>query len=636
MLEKIQRRGQAVRILLGVVITIIALSMLITMLPGSISSPSASPDVVVEVGDSAITATDVRREIQLASGGRPIPSALEPLYARQYLDQMIGERMLEVEAARMGISVRQQEQVERIRLLVPAAKAGNMEQYAAEVQQRYQRSVPEFEEAVRKAMLLEKFGGLVTDGISASQEEVSEEFKRRNEKVTIEYALVKPDDLESKGTVSEADLAAQYEKNKAGYQVGEKRAIRYAQLDATIARKNVTVAEDELRAWYNDNIAQYRTENRAKVSHILFKTVGKTDAEVEEIRKKAEEVLKQARGKAKFEDLAKQYSEDNSKDKGGDLGWIVPGQTVAEFEKAAFSLPLKAVSDLVRTQYGVHIIRVADREAAHTTPLEEARASIRATLTAQKADRAASTLADRIGSTIRQNPRITMEELAKQFSMTTGEAGPAGKGEGFGTLGTSQELDDSIFRLRPGELSAPIQIAQGYVVLALQRVDAAHQGALGEVRDRVATDVRREKAAALAKAKAEEIAAKAKGGNLAASAKAAGITTKTSEAFARTGSVSDVGSARQLSAAFTMNVGEVSPAVSLGANWVVYRLASKEPIKADQLVQQMKEVEQAVLQSKRMLAFDSFRDALRKRLMAEGKIKYNEENLKRLTKPGRL
>ena len=68
-------------------------------------------------------------------------------------------------------------------------------------------------------------------------------------------------------------------------------------------------------------------------------TVGKTDAEVEEIRQKAEDILKQAKKGAKFEDLAKKYSEDpGTKDKGGDLGWITQGQTVAEFEKTAFGL----------------------------------------------------------------------------------------------------------------------------------------------------------------------------------------------------------------------------------------------------------------------------------------------------------
>src|SRR5437870_13554739 len=119
-------------------------------------------------------------------------------------------------------------------------------------------------------------------------------------------------------------------------------------------------------------------------------TVGKPDAEVDEIKKKAEDVLKQAKKGAKFDELAKKYSEDpGTKDKGGDLGWIVQGQTVPEFEKAAFSLPKGGISDLVRTQYGFHIVKVLDHENAHTQPFEEVRASIEAPMLLSRADQKA-------------------------------------------------------------------------------------------------------------------------------------------------------------------------------------------------------------------------------------------------------
>ena len=104
-----------------------------------------------------------------------------------------------------------------------------------------------------------------------------------------------------------------------------------------------------------------------------------------ETRQKAEDVLKQAKHGANFEDLAKKYSEDDgSKPKGGDLGWIVEGQTVPEFQQVAFSLPKGAISDLVKTQYGFHIIKVLDRETAHTQSFEEVRGAILATELDQK------------------------------------------------------------------------------------------------------------------------------------------------------------------------------------------------------------------------------------------------------------
>ena len=128
--------------------------------------------------------------------------------------------------------------------------------------------------------------------------------------------------------------------------------------------------------------------DRAHVAHILFKTVGKTDAEAEEIRKKAEDVLKKAKSGANFGDLAKQYSDDTTKDKGGDLDWIVRGQTVPEFEQAAFTLPIGSISDLVKTQYGFHIIKVIDRQNARTQTLDEVYPQILGALQEDKAQRA--------------------------------------------------------------------------------------------------------------------------------------------------------------------------------------------------------------------------------------------------------
>jgi len=124
-------------------------------------------------------------------------------------------------------------------------------------------------------------------------------------------------------------------------------------------RRSATIACAPIN---NQHIDDYKVENRAHVEHILFKTIGKTDAEVAEIHQKAEDALKQAKHGVNFEDLAKKYSEDDgTKPKGGDLGWIVDGQTVPEFQQAAFSVPKGSISDLVKTQYGFHIIKVLDR-----------------------------------------------------------------------------------------------------------------------------------------------------------------------------------------------------------------------------------------------------------------------------------
>src|SRR6202034_1600886 len=197
----------------------------------------------------------------------------------------------------------------------------------------------------------------------------------------------------------DADLASYFAKNSAKYQMPERRSARYALLDLSKLRASTQVSDDTLRAYYNEHIDDYKVENRAHVEHILFKTIGKTDAEIAEIRQKAEDVLKQAKRGANFEDLAKKYSEDDAtKPKGGDLGWIVEGQTVPEVQQAAFTLPKGSISDLVKTQYGFHIIKVLDHEQAHTKSFDEVRSTIEPTVLDEKVNAEANDISEKIAS----------------------------------------------------------------------------------------------------------------------------------------------------------------------------------------------------------------------------------------------
>ncbi len=636
MFGALQKKNLGVRILLGVVLGIVSLGMLVYLIPGQGGPNVSSSDVVAEVGGQEVTAAEVRQQLQHIARRGTIPRSLEPLYAQQIVNQLVYQRILELEAKRLGIRVTDEERTERIRQLLPTVFTGDaflgMERYTTEVQLRFDMGVQEFEELIRQGLLEEKFRRLVTDGISVTAEEVEQEFRRRNEKVKIEYVLIKPDELESKVPASDAELAAYFEKNKGRYVVPERRLVRYAQLDQSLLRQRASVTDAELRAYYNQHIELYRIQNRVHVSHILFKTIGKTDAEVEEIRKKAEEVLKKARHAAKFEELAKQYSEDTTKDKGGDLGWIVQGQTVAEFERAAFSLPPGSISDLVRTQYGFHILKVIEHQNARTQSFEEVRGSILPILTAEKLERLENEQADQIAAAVRKSNRQPLEDIAKQFKMSIAETRPVAANEPLSEIGSPPELRDAIFRLRQGELSAPIRTERGYVVLTVKEIQPAHPATLAEVREKVAADVRREKAVGLAKARAEELAKRVQGGEaLAVVAKALGFEAKTSEPFPRTGSVPGLGSARQLSEAFTLAVGRTPAPASLGANWLVYRVVEREEAKAEDLAKQRKEVEQQVLQSKRGMAYETFRAALEMRLKKEGKLKIMPDRIRRIS-----
>ena len=630
-------RKTSMRILLGVVVLLLGGSMLLYLVPQTPGTGEASStDIVAKVGDETVSAAEVRQQLAEIEQRNQVPKQLESLYARQILNQLIFQKEMEYEAKRLGIRVSEQEQANRIRQFLPTAYNGDTfvgrDRYAAEVQNRFQMSVPVFEELIRQGLLQDKFKKLVTDGVSVGSSELQDEFKYKNEKVKLDYAFIKPEDLEAKITPSEAEIKAAYEKNRSRYQVPEKRVVRYALVDLNKLRQTVQISDDELKVQYQQNIQQYQVPNRVHVEHVLLMTVGKTDAEVEEIRQKAEDVLKQAKRGAKFDDLAKKYSEDpGTKDKGGDLGWITQGQTVPEFEKTAFTLDKGKISDLVKTQYGFHIIKVLDKETAHTKPFEEVKDQLKTPLLLAKADKMASDEADQLSAAIRRSNKVSLDDLAKQFNLTVGETRPVTAVDPILELGNSKEAKDAIFRLRQDELSLPIRTDRGYLVLALKQIQPAHPGSLEEVRDKIVTELKQQKGMELARTKAEELAKRVKAGEkFDATAKSLGLEPKTSDLLARNGSISGAVSGKQVAAAFQLKSGDVGAPLNVGANWFVYRVAEKqEPDPAD-FEKQKKELTDQVLQNKRNMAFEAFRTSLEARLRQEGKLQIMSDKLKGL------
>jgi peptidyl-prolyl cis-trans isomerase D len=639
MLDVIQQRKTGVKILMGVILGIICLTMVITLVPGLVPGAMTgmnSPDAVARVGDEQITRTDIENTLNRELRGQSLPPMLKGMYTKQVLDQLVFQKALEMEAKRLGLRVTPEEQTDRIKKYLPTAFTGDTwvgkERYTQEVETRTGMTVEDFEEFVRQQLLEEKFRNILTDGVTVSDTEIAQEYIRRNEKISIEYAVFKPADLAATINPTDAELQAYFAKNIGRYQVAEKRSASYALLDLDKLKQQTKVSDDELKAAYQQNIDQFKVQNRVHVEHILFKTVGQTDALVAETQKKAEDVLKKAKSGGNFEDLAKQYSDDTSKTKGGDIGWIVEGQTVPEFQQAAFTLPKGSISDLVKTQYGFHIIKVLDKETARTKSFDEVRAEIEPTVLDSKVNAEANKISDQMAAAVRQSNRQSLDDLAKKFNLTVGTTPVASVSEPLGDLGNSPDVHQTLFALRPGEVSAPLRIDRGWAIIALKETQPAHQGTLAEVRDKVLADYRKDNSATLARSKAEDLAKRVKGGEaLAKAAKELGAETKTSAPFARNGQVSDLGSATQFNAAFNMQVGQVSDADQVAANWAVYRIVTHDSPKMEELILQKPQLEQQLLQTKQQASYEAFKTALQDRLKSEGKITIDNANLKALT-----
>ncbi len=254
------------RIFIGIFVGLIAVSMLLYLVPQGPGAGASSSDTVATVAGQDISLQEIRQQLAQAEQRGTFPKQFEAFYAKQLLDRAIFEKEVQYEANRLGITVTNEELSQLIKQILPAAFNGDnpvgVEQYTVLVQQRFQMAVPVFEAEIKKELLVEKFRKLVTDGISAGPAELKDQFIYQNQKVKLDYALIKPDDLEAKINPEEADLKAYYEKNKTKYQEPERRSVRYALIDVNKMKVAAQVSEDDLKRLYQSQIEQFRVPTR--------------------------------------------------------------------------------------------------------------------------------------------------------------------------------------------------------------------------------------------------------------------------------------------------------------------------------------------------------------------------------------
>ena len=656
MIRQLQNAGPTVKIILGALLLLICASMAITLIPGGIGSSlgmgAPARGILATVGDQQVTVSEVQREAkamvrqQMPQGG-PQVAMLLPFFANQAAERLINEKALVTEAHRMGLRVSDDELREELQhgqlgaMLFPDGKFVGQEEYENFVQ-RNDMTVPRFEELEKDYILIRKLQALVSSSAFVGDAEVRDEFERRNTKVKFEYAVLTQADILKGLHPTDQELKAFYDRNKATYNnaIPEKRQIKYAIIDSSKLESAASVSPADLQAYYDQHRDEYRVPEEVKVSHILIKTplpaAGAKEDEkaVAEARNKAEDVLKQVKSGGDFAKLAEKYSEDpGSAKSGGELGWIGRGRTVPEFEKAAFSLAKGQTSDLVKSSYGFHIIRVEDKHDAHLKTLAEVKGEIEQKVKQQKTARATEAAANALLSQARTDGLDKAAAVKGVQAITTEFFSRSQNPPG---LAASPQLTDAIFN--ESEKSPPdvIQIPQGYVVFQLLAIRPPATPTFEEIRARVESEFKNERASFLLQQKTQELSDRAKSEHdLKKAAKELGATLKTSDLVPPDGQVPDVGSmSGAASGIFSLKPGEISGPINTGANGVVAQLLEKQAPTDQDFAQRKGEIRESLLQTKQNDLFSLFVTNLRKDMEKSNRIKVNQEEMKNLTRRG--
>jgi peptidyl-prolyl cis-trans isomerase D len=535
------------------------------------------------------------------------------------------------EARRQDITVSDVEVRERI-LAIPAFQENGRFIGEQRYRQMLQMNNPpltttDFEDNLRRALLIEKLRSAVTGWMTVADTEVADEFRRRNEKVKLDVVPLTPDAFRSQVTVSDADLNAYFEKNKDSYRIGEKRRVRYALVDVDQVRQQVAVPQNELEAFYQQHVAQYTTPEQLAASHILLKVEDKDEAAV---RKQAEEIAKRAKAGEDFAALAKQFSEDESNNTtGGSLGEFGRGTMVPEFEQAAFAMKPGEISDPVKTSFGYHIIKVEKNQPATTRPLAEVRTEIEDQLKWQKAQQQAESLAK--GLEAQMKSAADLDRLAKERGLHVQDTTAFLRDEPIDGLGPAPEVAAQAFQLADGAVSPALRVSRGWVFATVIGKEEPRVPQLAEVRDRVRDDLTRERAAELAKTKAAEIAAMLKGaGDFAAAAKKAGLEVKSTELITRGSPIPDLGMSAEVDAvAFSLPVNGVSDPISTPQGSAIVRVVEKQAVTDAEVAAGLDQVREELVNQRRDRFFSGYMTGAKKKL----EIQINQETLQRAVGP---
>ncbi len=657
MIRFLQTPGPTKKIILSSLLLIICGGMVITLIPGGLGSDlmgQPSQGVVAKVAGQDITTQEVRdraralaeqQVAQYGPMGKQLLPMIMPRAISQSVEQLITGKAIVAEADRMGLKATDQDVRDELehgrysQTLFPGGKFIGEQAYASLLQQA-NLSVSAFEADVKNDILQQKLVALVTGSASVSDSEIRQEFQKRNTQVKFDYAVLSQDDIRKGLHPTDEELKAFYTRNQARYKdsIPEKRKIDYIFLDKSKILGQVQVTPEEVQSYYNQRRDQYRVPDEVKVAHILIKTPpagadGKVDEKgVEEARKKAEDVLKQLKGGAKLEDLAKKYSDDpGSAKQGGELGWIGRGRTVPEFEKTAFSLAKGQTSDLVKSSYGFHIIRTEDKHEAHVKTLDEVKGEIEPLIRQQKA----ASLMEKAGNSLLDQARsqgLAKAAAAKNLNVVTTDF--VGRSDVLPGLGASPQFMDAVFSQREKAPPDMAQLSQGAVVFQVEAIKPPATPTFEEIRSKVDSEFKNERASILLNQKTQELSDRAKSEHdLKKAAKELGATLKTSDFVLPDGQVPDIGSmAGQASVAFSMKPGEISGPVNAGNNGVVLAVTAKqEPTDQDFAVKK-DQIRDGLLRSKQQDLFGLFISNLRQQMEKSGKIKINEQEMKNLTK----
>lgn len=500
---------------------------------GSLTDGGSS-NVVAKVNGEPVTAQQFEQAYQRAAeyAMRNDPSLtrealVQQKLGRQVLNELISAQLIRQEAARVGLSVSPQEMhhvVSQMPVFQDAQGKFDPEAYKRTIEAQ-RMSVAEYEQGLADSILRDKVLRTVAGSAWAAGNEARQYYDFLTQQRTVEYLYLPAADFAAAVKPGEEEISAWYESHKAELASQLRVEVEYVAVSPETLVRPESVSAEAARQWYEANSQRFRQPEQVRVAHILVPLAeNASEADVKQAMEKAARLRAEAE-QGDFAAVANANNGPRAAGPGGELGWIQRGQTVKPFEEAAWALQPGQLSQPVRSQFGVHVIKMEERKDAAAQPFAEVEGEVRATLAKQEGVEKINDVLDTlIGDNINNRPLQESAARAGSYKDADGTEQPLLKAERSGLvgqaelqklLGISEEMAASLMKAPANSpVDTALEAGDRYLVVRVLTSEPSITPSLEQARDRVLRSLVAEKALQAALEKAAAIRKAATDGRL--------------------------------------------------------------------------------------------------------------------------
>lgn len=597
-----------------------------------------SEEVVAKVGSEKITVGEMATIMQ--SRGSQFP-------AKFMLNPMISQRIMRIEAKRLGFAASDLEVAQYIRENFKPEEGkpfdqARYEQYAISSA----GSIAAFEQSIRDSITAEKLEAFLTSGVTVSEEEVLKDYQRKNTKFDLTYVPVVASDLAEKITPTDEELKAYFEKNKATYYIGTpQKKIRYIFLNSAKVGEKLNISEEDLKAEWA-NVPEDKKIKGVEGQEIVLRIPRPEDEA--RIMERANQVIERVKKNGTpvsaetFAEIAKGFSENPATaGRGGNLSGLVredPSKADDPYQRLVKMSPGE-ITEPINYQGRLFILR---RGASVPKTFEDAKKELEVSLRNRRSYAAAAELAQKIYDDLKQSKNIdaTVQKFAAEANMSAKdmvrETGFVKVGDDVPNIGISAQFEQGIATLEnANDVGEKIPIKDGFAIPMLLEKREPRDAEFDEVKDKVAEAVKIEKARGQVEEIAKQIAAANSPTELENLAKSKNLKPKEQKSFILGSPLGEGASAstneKLEDAIFALKTGEVTKTpIKVGDNWYVVGLVKREEANMEEFAKQRDQLFESKLQEKRGQIFQDYLASVRQKMEANKEIQIFQEAMAKL------